>query len=407
MRFYNVLKIAINAMKRNKFRSFLTMLGIIIGVASVITTIAIGQGSKKSIQDQMSEMGTNLIFVMPGDDRPPGGVRMSSSDMQSMKLKDVDAIKKYCDAITEVSPSVSSSGQVIKGNNNWPTSIYGVNNEYLKIRKYDIKSGRNFTDREIKSYAKVCLIGQTIVENLFDDGENPIGQSIRFENIPFKIIGILGEKGENGMGQDQDDLIIAPYTSVQKRILAITYINSIYASAISEDRNDEAIQQVTDALNKSHKIKDGDTSDFTVRSQSEMLQTMSSVSGIMTVLLGAIAGISLLVGGIGIMNIMYVSVTERTREIGLRLSIGGREKDIMTQFLVESVLLSVMGGLIGVLFGVVSSNLVSSILGWPIVISGSSIIISFAVCSFIGTFFGWYPARKASRLDPIEALRYE
>ncbi len=406
MRYFNVIKIAINAMKRNKFRAFLTMLGIIIGVASVITTIAIGQGSKQSIQDQMSEMGTNLIFVMPGDDRPPGAVRMSSSDMQSMKLKDVEAIEKYCDAVTDVSPLVNSSGQVIKGNNNWPTTIYGVSNSYLDIRKYDISSGRNFTNREIKSYAKVCLIGQTIVENLFE-GENPIGQNIRFDNIPFKIIGVLGEKGENGMGQDQDDLIIAPYTSVQKRILAITYINSIYASAISEDRNSEAIEQITSALHKSHKIKDGDSDDFTVRSQSEMLETMSSVSGIMTVLLGAIAGISLLVGGIGIMNIMYVSVTERTREIGLRLSVGGREQDILTQFLVESILLSVLGGLIGVIFGVLSSNLVSSILGWPIVISITSIVLSFAVCSFIGTFFGWYPARKAAKLDPIEALRYE
>ncbi len=406
MRYFNVIKIAINAMKRNKFRAFLTMLGIIIGVASVITTIAIGQGSKKSIQDQMSEMGTNLIFVMPGDDRPPGGVRMSSSDMQSMKLKDVEAIEKYCDAVTDVSPLVNSSGQVIKGNNNWPTTIYGVSNSYLDIRKYDISSGRNFTDKEIKSYAKVCLIGQTIVENLFE-GENPIGQTIRFDNIPFKIIGVLDEKGENGMGQDQDDLIIAPYTSVQKRILAITYINSIYASAVSEERNTEAIEQITSVLQKTHKIKDGDSDDFTVRSQSEMLETMSSVSGIMTVLLGAIAGISLLVGGIGIMNIMYVSVTERTREIGLRLSVGGREHDILTQFLVESILLSVLGGLIGVIFGVVSSNLVSSILGWPIVISGTSIVLSFAVCSFIGTFFGWYPARKAAKLDPIDALRYE
>jgi len=381
------------------------MLGIIIGVASVIVMLAIGQGSKQSIREQMSSMGTNMIFVMPGDDRP--GVRMSSDEMQTMKLTDVEAIKANCSAVSAVSPSVNSSGQIVKGNNNWPSTIYGVSNAYLSIRKYEIEKGRNFTDAEVKTYAKVCLIGQTIVENVFDDDTNPIGQTIRFKNIPLKIIGVLEEKGENSMGQDQDDLIIAPYTTVQKRILAITYVQQIYASAASEEQNDQAISQITQAIRKSHKIKNDDDDDFTVRSQSEMVETFSSVSDMMTVLLGAIAGISLIVGGIGIMNIMYVSVTERTREIGLRLSVGGKGRDILTQFLIESILLSVIGGILGILIGVFSTKIVSSLAGWPTAIMPTSVVLSFVVCTIIGVFFGWYPARKAAGLNPIDALRYE
>ncbi|MBN1950548.1 MAG: ABC transporter permease [Bacteroidales bacterium] len=406
MNYINAIRIAVNALKRNKFRAFLTMLGIIIGIASVIAMLAIGQGSKKSIQDEMSEMGTNMIFIMPGDGRP-GGIRFSRSEMQSMKLEDVEAIRKSCDAVSAVSPVVNASGQVVKGNNNWPTSVYGVNNEYLGIRKYKIASGRNFSDREIKTYAKVCLIGQTIIDNLFPDGESPIGAVIRFDGIPFKVIGVLQEKGENGMGQDQDDLMIAPYTAIQKRVLAITHIQSIFASAASEELNDKAIEQISEAIRTTHKIRTEEEDDFSVRSQSEIVQTFSSISDIMTVLLGAIASISLLVGGIGIMNIMYVSVTERTREIGLRLSVGGREKDILTQFLIESVLLSVFGGLIGIVFGVLASRGVGSLLGWPVAISTTAIGLAFLVCSAIGIFFGWYPARKAAGLNPIDALRYE
>ena len=395
-----------NALKRNKFRAFLTMLGIIIGVASVIAMLAIGQGSKKSIQDEMSSMGTNMIFAMPGSEQR-GGVHMGNSDAQSMKLTDIDAIEKQCTAISAVSPQVRSSGQVVYGNKNWPSSIYGVNEKYLNIRKYNLSEGRVFSEREIKTYAKVCIIGQTIIENLFTEGEDPIGKTIRFGNIPLKVIGILEEKGENGMGQDQDDIIISPYTTVQKRILSITHIQGIFASAVSEDQNDLAIEQLTQTLRQTHKIKDGDADDFQIRSQSELVQTFTSISDMMTALLGAIAGISLLVGGIGIMNIMYVSVTERTKEIGLRLSVGGRGTDIMMQFLVESIMLSVSGGAIGIMLGILATYLVSSIMNWPVVIMTSAVIFAFVICSAIGIFFGWYPARKAAGLNPIDALRYE
>lgn len=405
MNYTNSVKIALNALKRNKFRAFLTMLGIIIGVASVIVMLAIGQGSKKSIQEQMSSMGTNLIFAMPGSEQR-GGVRMGNSDAQTMTLSDVAAIKNDCPAISDVTPQVRSSGQAVVGNQNWPTSIYGVNNKYLNIRKYTITSGRNFSDREIQTYAKVCLLGQTVIENLFGKTD-PIGQTVRFGNIPLLVIGVLGEKGENGMGQDQDDLIIAPYTTVQKRILSITYIQGIFASAASESQNDAAIEQITESLRKSHKLKEGEADDFQVRSQSELVQTFSSISDIMTALLGAISGISLLVGGIGIMNIMYVSVTERTREIGLRLSVGGRGNDILLQFLIESILLSAFGGLIGITLGIAATQITASIMSWPVVITPISVLMSFLVCSAIGIFFGWYPARKAASLNPIDALRYE
>jgi putative ABC transport system permease protein len=406
MNYTNTVKISVNALKRNKFRSFLTMLGIIIGVASVIVMLAIGQGSKKSIRDQMSSMGTNLIMVMPASQQR-AGVMMGNSSAQNMTLNDVTTIEKECAAVSAVSPEVRSSGQAVVGNSNWPTSVYGVNNKYFSIRKYTIKSGRSFSDKEIQTYAKVCLVGQTIIEKLFEGNTDPVGQTVRFKGIPLLIIGVLSEKGENGMGQDQDDLIIAPYTTVQKRILAITHIQSIFASAVSEEKNNEAIDQVTASLRKSHKLDDGVTDDFQVRSQAEMVQTFSSISDVLTILLGAIAGISLLVGGIGIMNIMYVSVTERTREIGLRLSVGGRANDIMLQFLVESILLSVLGGIIGIVSGILMTYVAASLMNWPTVIMPTAVVMSFVVCSAIGIFFGWYPARKASNLNPIDALRYE
>jgi putative ABC transport system permease protein len=406
MNYSNLIKIAVSALQRNKMRAFLTMLGIIIGVASVITMLAIGQGSKKSIQDEVSKMGSNLLFVMPGG-QFRGGVQLGNTSSKSLTLDDVDAIRSQSTAITKISPEVRSSGQVIFGNENAPTTIYGTNTEYLDIKKVSVKSGRIFTNSEIKSAAKVCLIGKTVVKNIFGENADPVGMVIRYNSIPLKVIGVLSEKGQNNFGQDQDDLLIAPYTTVQKRILAITHIQGIYASAVSEDKSSLAQSEIETILRTRHKIKEGSDDDFEVRSQEELIKTFSSISNVLTVLLGAIAGISLLVGGIGIMNIMYVSVTERTREIGLRMSIGGRGIDIMMQFLTESIMLSVIGGLLGILLGVGAASAVGTIMNWPVVVMPQAVVLSFIVCTVIGIFFGWYPARKAANLDPIDALRYE
>ena len=406
MNFGNLIKVALIALKRNKMRSFLTMLGIIIGVASVITMLAIGQGSKKSIQDQIASMGSNMLFVMPGTMRF-GGVQQGSSNTQSLTVNDVQAIKTECDAVVAVSPEVRSSGQAVYGNSNWPTTIYGGNEDYLSIRSWETVSGRNITDEEAKGSAKVCLIGRTVADELFGEGIDPTGETIRFAKIPFKIIGVLKEKGQNSFGQDQDDVLIAPYTTVQKRILAQSYIQSIQMSARSAEDSDLAQAQVEEVLRYSHRLRENEDNDFEIRSQEELATTMTSITDILTILLGAIAGISLLVGGIGIMNIMYVSVTERTREIGLRMSIGGRGLDILLQFLFESIMLSVFGGLVGVLFGIGASRILSALTSWPVSIMWSSVILSFVVCTVIGVFFGWYPARRAADLDPIDALRYE
>jgi putative ABC transport system permease protein len=406
MNYSNLTKIAWGALMRNKFRAFLTMLGIIIGVASVIAMLAIGQGSKKSIQDQMSSMGSNLVFVMPGSQQK-GGAMMGNSNSKTLVLADVEAIRKKCQYISAVSPEVRSAGQAVFGNKNWPTSIYGSDIEYLSIKKIEVKSGRMFSEKEVKSLAKVCLVGETVIENLFGKGVDPIGQTIRFKNIPFKVIGVLSEKGDNSFGQDQDDLLLAPYTTVQRRILAIEHIQAIYTSAVSEEKTTEAIAELETVLRKNHKISNPDDDDFRVMSQSELVKTFTSISDILTALLGAISGISLLVGGIGIMNIMYVSVTERTREIGLRMSIGGKGRDILMQFLIESIMLSVLGGVIGIILGYLAASVVGSLMSWPTVITTNSVVLAFAVCSAIGIFFGWYPARKASNLNPIDALRYE
>jgi putative ABC transport system permease protein len=406
MNYTNLTKIAINALRRNKFRSILTMLGIIIGVGSVIGMLSIGQGSKKSIQDQISSMGSNMVFVMP-DSQQRGGVMMGNSNAKTLTLSDVAKLRKETKYLEAISPQVSSSGQAVNGNKNWPTSMTGVNAEYLSIRKYELLDGRIFTDKEINSLAKVCIVGQTVVENLFNKNVDPVGQTIRYSGIPFKIIGVLKEKGENGMGQDQDDLLLAPYTSVQRRILAITHIQSISASAVSEDKSEVAIKEITTILRREHKLKEGEDDDFNVRSQAEMIQTFSSVSDMLTMLLGAIAGISLLVGGIGIMNIMFVSVTERTKEIGLRMSVGGRGIDILMQFLIEAVLLSIIGGIIGILFGLLISYVATTLLNFPMIIMTQAIVIAFLVCSAIGIFFGWYPAKKAANLNPIDAVRHE
>lgn len=395
-----------NALKRNKLRSFLTMLGIIIGVASVITMLAIGQGSKKSIQDQIASMGSNMLFVMPGSFRA-GGVQQGTSTSQRLTITDANSIKTDCDAIVAVSPEVRSSGQSVYGHSNWPTTMYGGNEQYLEIKSWEVVSGRNMTDSEAKGSAKVCLIGRTVADELFGEGIDPTGETIRFKNIPFKIIGVLKEKGQNSFGQDQDDVLIAPYSTVMKRVLAQTYIQSIQMSARSAADSQVAQSQVEEVLRRTHKLRDDQDNDFEVRSQEELSSTMTQVTDILTILLGAIAGISLLVGGIGIMNIMYVSVTERTREIGLRMSIGGRSVDILLQFLIESIMLSVFGGIMGVLLGIGAARLMAVLSTWPISIMWSSVILSFVVCTVIGVFFGWYPARRASELDPIDALRYE
>jgi putative ABC transport system permease protein len=406
MNISNLLKIAFNALRRNKLRALLTMLGIIIGVASVIAMLGIGQGSKKSIQDQISKMGTNMVFVMPGSQQR-GGVQFGMATQQTLLEKDLVAIRSDCPSVVAVSPEVRSAGQVVYGHLNWSTSIYGGNLEYFGIKKIEVENGRLFTDREVAGAAKVCLIGKTVIKNLFGEGTDPVGQTIRFKKIPLKIIGVLKERGPNTFGQDQDDLLISPFTTVQKRVLAVIYFSAIYTSASDETKTQDAVDEIDAALRKSHKLKGNALDDFNIRSQEDLISTFSSISNILTILLGAIAGISLLVGGIGIMNIMYVSVTERTREIGLRMSIGGRGVDILMQFLIESTLLSVIGGVIGILFGIGASQVIGKMLGWPIVIMPESIVVSFFVCAAIGIFFGWYPARSAASLNPIDALRYE
>ena len=406
MNYSNLFRIAIRALVRNKLRAFLTMLGIIIGVASVIAMLAIGEGSKQRMRKEISSMGTNMVMVVPNMVRIDG-VTLGNQNSMALKYSDVVTIRNEAANITMVSPEVRANGQVIYGNQNTQTTIYGVSDEYLSIRKLEVQSGRSFNENEIKGMSKVCILGQTMVENLFGAGVDPVGLSIRIKKLPFVIIGTLKTKGENGMGQDQDDLILAPYTTVQRRLIAIDYINGIYASAISEEKSAAAIAEVDEVLRRTHKLKETQESDFRVMSQSEILETLSSISDIMTYLLGAIAGISLLVGGIGIMNIMFVSVTERTREIGLRMSVGGRSRDIMKQFLAESIILSILGGILGIVFGYLLSKLAGSLMSSEAIIKTQSVVLAFIVCFVIGVFFGWYPARKASNLNPIDALRYE
>ena len=412
MNYQNLFKIAIRAIAANKMRSFLTALGIIIGIAAVITMLAIGQGSKASIKANIAEMGSNMIMISPGADMR-GGVRQDASSMETLKQADYQSIKEDCNYINAISPTVNSSGQWIYGNNNTQSSIYGVNQDYLSIRQLKVADGEMFTDTDIKAAAKVCILGQTVVDYLFPDGSDPIGKVVRFNSIPFRVVGVLQKKGYNSMGMDQDDLVLAPYTTVMKRILAQTYLGGIVCSAITEEASQPAQDQISEILRHNHKLKDAtetteaDEDDFNIRSQEEISSMMNSTMSTITILLGSVAGISLLVGGIGIMNIMYVSVTERTREIGLRMSVGARGIDILNQFLIEAILLSVTGGIIGVILGVSLSLSLNAFLHIATQIEPWSIIMSFAVCTFTGVFFGWYPAKKAARLDPIEAIRYE
>jgi putative ABC transport system permease protein len=382
------------------------MLGIIIGVAAVITMSAIGEGSKESIQSQLASMGSNMITVLPSSN-VSGGVRIGGSSFQTLTIKDIDALQKEAVYISALSPAVNARGQAINGALNWPTQIQGVGPEYFFMRSLPHKDGIICSESDVKTSAKVCLLGQTVIDNIFNKGENPIGKIIRFNKMPLQVIGVLSPKGQNAFGQDQDDIIIAPYTTIQKRVLATIYFQNIYASANNEGVTDSATSEMTRILRKSHRLRADEENDFTIRTQAELIKTLSSTSGLLTTLLTAIAGISLVIGGIGIMNIMYVSVTERTKEIGLRMSIGARGIDILMQFLTEAIMISVTGGIIGIIVGIGSSLLLSKILGWPIVITESSIILSFSVCALTGVFFGYYPAQKASSLNPIEALRYE
>ena len=412
MNYTNLFKIAVRAIAANKTRSFLTALGIIIGIASVITMLAVGQGTKLSIQANIAEMGSNMIMIGPGADRR-GGVRQDASSMETLKMTDYESIKDECTYISAISPTVTKSGQFIYGNENTPSTIYGVNPDYLTIRQLSVSDGEMFTENDIKSSAKVCILGQTVVDNLFPDGSDPIGKVVRFNSIPFRVVGVLKKKGYNSMGMDQDDLVLAPYTAVMKRLLAQTYLGGIQCSAITEGVTEKATEQITAILRRNHKLKDAtntsaaDEDDFNIRSQEELASMMNSTTDMLTILLGCVAGISLIVGGIGIMNIMYVRVTERTREIGLRMSVGARGVDILNQFLIEAIMLSVSGGIIGVILGIGASYAIKSIAHWPISIEPWTIVMSFAVCTFTGVFFGWYPAKKAAQLDPIEALRYE
>ena len=406
MNILNLLKVSFNAVLNNKMRSFLSMLGIIIGVAAVIIMMSIGQGSKESIRKELSTMGTNLLTIRPGADMR-GGVRQDPSSMQTLKTADYERImaeKKY---VTNVSPEVTASGQVIYGNNNTNTTVYGESPEYLTIKQWTVEEGECFTDEDIKKSAKVCLVGKTVVKELFGEGTDPIGRNIRFKSIPMRIVGVLKSKGYNSWGMDQDNVIIAPYTCVMKRIAAQTYFSSIVCSAVTEELSDAAIEEITQILRDNHKIKEGQTDDFTIRSQAEMMETMSSTMDTVTIILVVAAAFSLFVAGIGIMNIMLVSVTERTKEIGLRMAVGATGMVISLQFLIESVLISVTGGLLGVIVGCASSEWVVPLFGMPSSVPSWSIYVSFAVCVFIGIIFGYIPARKAANMDPIEAIRHE
>lgn len=402
----NLFKIALRALANNKLRAFLTMLGIIIGVASVIAMLAIGQGSKKSIQQQISEMGSNMIMIHPGAEMR-GGVRQDPSAMQTLKLENYEKLSEECTYLSGISPNVSSSGQLVAGANNYPSSVSGVSMDYLTIRQLTVEQGEMFTENDIRTAAKVCVIGKTIVDNLFPDGSDPIGKVIRCNQIPFRVIGVLKSKGYNSMGMDQDDVVLAPYSTVMKRLLAQTYLSGIFASALTEEMTEEAVDEITTILRREHKLKETDAGDFTIRTQQELSSMLNTTTDLMTTLLACIAGISLVVGGIGIMNIMYVSVTERTREIGLRMSVGARGVDILSQFLIEAILISITGGLIGVIIGCGASFMIKAIAHWPVFIQPWSVLLSFLVCTVTGVFFGWYPAKKAADLDPIDALRYE
>jgi putative ABC transport system permease protein len=405
MRFLEILRIAFDALLRNKMRSLLTMLGIIIGVGAVIAMVAIGQGAQTSVDAQISSLGSNILLVFPGSSSR-GGVMSGAQTGTTLTEEDQQAVKEQCPAVAYVSPQVRTGAQVVYGNMNWGTAISGGTVDFFYIRDWRLEDGDFFSDQDVRAATKVCLLGRTVSQQLFDSA-NPLGQTIRIRNIPFRVIGILKSKGQNAMGQDQDDLVIIPYTTLQKRLIGHTHSWGFIVSAVSKAQIPEAQHQMTELLRVRHKIGPSDDNDFTIRNQTEIADAQSATTRIMTTLLASIASVSLVVGGIGIMNIMLVSVTERTREIGVRMSIGARKRDILSQFLMEAIVLSLLGGMLGIILGVLSSGVVSTLAGWPTIVTAQAIIMAVVFSTFVGIFFGYYPARKASLLNPIDALRYE
>ncbi|MDI6802989.1 MAG: ABC transporter permease [Bacteroidota bacterium] len=405
MRWFEILTIAFDALIRNKMRSLLTMLGIIIGVGAVIAMIAIGQGASFSVESQIASLGQNVLMIYPGA-TARGGVSGGAGSVSTLTVADAEAIVEQCPSVAYMSPILRAGSQVVAGNLNWSTSVQGGTADFFAIRDWKLDNGELFSDADVKASAKVCVIGKTVADNLFQ-GADPVGQMIRIRNIPFKIVGTMKSKGQSVSGQDQDDIIVAPYTTVQKRILGINFIWGIMVSAISKDKIFQAQQEITEVLRVRHRLQLWDDNDFTVRNQTDIAETATATSKIMTILLGSIASVSLLVGGIGIMNIMLVSVTERTREIGIRMSIGARRRDILSQFLMEAIVLSLLGGFIGIIFGVTGSNLISKFADWPTFVSEGSIVLAVFFSMAVGVFFGFYPARKAASMNPIDALRYE
>jgi putative ABC transport system permease protein len=402
-----IIRVAFRALVRNKMRAALTMLGIIIGVSAVIAMVSIGQGASASVQAQIESIGTNLLFVSAGAQNV-GGVRSGTGDTgnQNLTVDDLEAIKREVPSVSMVTPSVNARSQLVAGNMNWNTNVTGVSEQYPEIRKWPVATGSFFTDADVRTAARVIVIGRTLADNLYP-GADPIGQDIRVMNLPFRVVGVLAAKGQDQQGRDQDDVAFAPYTTVQKKILGRDRIQISYVSAISQDATYTAQSQITDLLRQRHKLSANEPDDFTVRNMTDIAEAANETSKTMTILLACIAGVSLLVGGIGIMNIMLVSVTERTREIGIRMAIGARSSAVRSQFLIESIVLSLTGGAIGIVLGVVLSLAIPAFLGWPTLVSMMAIVGSVLFSAAVGIFFGYYPARKAASLDPIEALRYE
>ena len=398
-------RVALRALRKNKLRSLLTVLGVVIGVCAVITLVNMGGGAQISIEKAISGLGTNLLIIFPGS-VTKGGMRAGYGTVITLTPDDARAIQQECSAIQMVTPVVSSAAQVVFQNQNWGTSILGVALDYQRIKNWPVERGEFFTQQDVKAATKVCVLGKTVAEKLFG-GQNPVGHVIRIKRIPFRVVGVLTPKGQTAFGQDQDDTIVLPYTTAQKRLVGISYLNMVMVSAVSMELMDDAQDQVRDLLRHRHQIKEGDDDDFTVRNLADLTAVFSTITGILTLLLGSIASISLVVGGIGIMNIMLVSVTERTREIGIRMSVGAKSRDILLQFLFEAILLSLMGGIIGIVLGIGLTSSISYFTGWPTPVSFNAILIAFIFASGVGIFFGLYPARKASRMNPIDALRYE